>query len=126
MRGCVKQPKKPMIHGFVNMKLVYLKRNLVESLSENYETFESNVMGSFVKVKVEPFDPKYPYQLLPVTGIKKAPGCENKTVLLQVSDLPDDVTMRMLSNDDLSLVGQPEVVDASNSEKDNNAENTNE
>ncbi|KAK9673206.1 hypothetical protein RND81_12G153100 [Saponaria officinalis] len=86
-----------------NMKLVYLKRNLVETLLENYETFESKVTGSFVKAKVEPFDPKYPYQLLPVTGIKKASGCENKTVLLQVSDLPDDVTMRMLSNDDLSL-----------------------
>ncbi|XP_074310264.1 uncharacterized protein LOC141646107 [Silene latifolia] len=51
-----------------NMKLVYLKRSLVKSLLENYETFESKVMGSFVKVKSEPVDPKYPYQLLAVTG----------------------------------------------------------
>ncbi|XP_074311639.1 uncharacterized protein At5g08430-like [Silene latifolia] len=86
-----------------NMQLVYLKRGLVESLLENCETFESKVMGSFVKVKSEPVDPKYPYQLLPVTGIKKEFGNEKKIVLLQVSNLPNDISMRMLSNEDVSL-----------------------
>ncbi|KAH9623263.1 hypothetical protein KSS87_023119 [Heliosperma pusillum] len=85
-----------------NMKMVYLKRSLVESLLEKFETFESKVAGSFVKVKSEPVDPRNPSGLLPVTGIREASGNEDRRVLLQVSTLPNGVSMNMLSNDDLT------------------------
>ncbi|KAL9248156.1 hypothetical protein vseg_021511 [Gypsophila vaccaria] len=84
-----------------NMKLVYLKKSLVESLLEKYETFENKIIGSYVKVKSEPVDPKCPYQLLPVIGISEASGNDNKRVLLEVSGVPDGVPLSMLSNDDL-------------------------
>ncbi|CAO2827370.1 unnamed protein product [Amaranthus hypochondriacus] len=89
------------IIGPQNMKLVYLKRCLVEKLLEQRETFESKVVGSFVKVKSEPFDPRHPYQVLPVLGVQNCGDASGK-VLLQVSYLPNDVPIRLLSNDDIS------------------------
>ncbi|CAO2836565.1 unnamed protein product [Amaranthus hypochondriacus] len=87
--------------GPQNMKLVYLKKCFVEKLLENRESFESKVVGSFVKVKSDPFDARHPYQLLPVIGVKNS-GDGNEKVLLQVSNLASDVPMRLLSNDDIS------------------------
>lgn len=85
-----------------NMKLIYLKKCLVEKLLEQRESFEGKVVGSFVKVKSDPFDAKLPYQLLPVTGVQNS-GCENNgKVLLQVSNLPNDIRISLLSNDDIS------------------------
>lgn len=84
------------------MKLIYLKKCLVEKLLEQRESFEGKVVGSFVKVKSDPFDAKLPYQLLPVTGVQNS-GCENNgKVLLQVSNLPNDIRISLLSNDDIS------------------------
>lgn len=89
--------------GPKNMKLVYLRKSLVEQLLQQDETFESKVVGSFVKVKSDPLDSKHQYQLLPVTGVKKDfSNGNNKQILLQVSILPNDVPISSLSNDDLS------------------------
>lgn len=85
-----------------NMKLVYLKKCLVENLLEQCENFESKMVGSYVKVKSDPFDAKHPYQLLPVTGIQNSCDKNNGKVLLQVSILPNDVPIRLLSNDDIA------------------------
>ncbi|KAL2941930.1 hypothetical protein RDABS01_030280 [Bienertia sinuspersici] len=84
-----------------NMKLIYLKKCLVEKLLEQHETFEGKVVGSFVKVKSDPFDAKNPYHLLPVTGIQNPSDEHNGKVLLQVSNLPNDVPISKLSNDEV-------------------------
>uniref|UniRef100_A0A803KNF0 Uncharacterized protein n=1 Tax=Chenopodium quinoa TaxID=63459 RepID=A0A803KNF0_CHEQI len=109
----LEEPKKPIVVSKViysqfatispqNMKLVYLKRCLVEKLLEQRETFESKVVGSFVKVKSEPFDARLPYQLLPVKGISNSGEKNNGKFFLQVSNLANDVPIRLLSNDDIA------------------------
>uniref|UniRef100_A0A803L4W9 Uncharacterized protein n=1 Tax=Chenopodium quinoa TaxID=63459 RepID=A0A803L4W9_CHEQI len=100
----IEEPKKPIVVAQViysqfatitpqNMKLVYLKRCLVEKLLEQRETFESKVVGSFVKVKSEPFDAR---------RISNSGDKNNGKVFLQVSNLANDVPIRLLSNDDIA------------------------
>ncbi|CAK7328539.1 unnamed protein product [Dovyalis caffra] len=89
-----------------NIKLVYLRRGLVEELLKERETFEGKTLGSFVKVKNDPRDPsaRNLYKLSQVTGIKQSPVIgENKSeILLRVSSMPMDVCFSMLSDLDLS------------------------
>lgn len=53
-----------------NIKLVYLRRSLVEELMKQPENFEGKVVGSFVKIKTDTRDfwHSSSHQLLPVTG----------------------------------------------------------
>ncbi|KAK0588413.1 hypothetical protein LWI29_000646 [Acer saccharum] len=86
-----------------NIKLVYLKRSLVEELSKQLENFDDKVMGSLVRVKADPNDylQKNSYQLVQVTGIKR-PSIMNSEILLQVSNMVKEVPITKLSDDDFS------------------------
>ncbi|WVZ98617.1 hypothetical protein U9M48_044030 [Paspalum notatum var. saurae] len=92
-----------------NINLIYLKGSLVVDLLKEPDTFESKVIGCFVRVKNDPKDygfymHKKLFQLGLVTGIKKSPE-EYKIkdistdVLLCISNTPD-VKISMLSNED--------------------------
>ncbi|CAK9154888.1 unnamed protein product [Ilex paraguariensis] len=89
-----------------NMKLVYVKRSLVQDLLEYPASFEVKVVGSYVRVKSDPNDffQKNSHQLLQVTGVKRAAGTGDvgAEILLQVSDVMKDIHICMLSDDTFS------------------------
>lgn len=82
-----------------NLRLLYLKKSLVQDLLKDSENFEAKVVGCFVRIKSDPYDysQKNPYMLVLVKGLKKASGTD---VLLQVSNYIKDVGVPMLSDDD--------------------------
>ncbi|XP_065869780.1 uncharacterized protein At5g08430-like isoform X2 [Euphorbia lathyris] len=86
-----------------NIKLVYLNRSSMEKLLQQPETFDAKVIGSYVRIKSDPFDylQRNIHMLVKVTGIKRTSANDEltKDVLLRVSNVAKDISICQLSND---------------------------
>ncbi|KAI9177901.1 hypothetical protein LWI28_020464 [Acer negundo] len=86
-----------------NIKLLYLRKSLVEELSKQLETFEAKVVGTFVRVKSDPNDflQKNSHMLSQVTGVQKT-STMNSEIMLLVCNTVKEVPIRRLSDDNFS------------------------
>ncbi|XP_062030130.1 uncharacterized protein At5g08430-like isoform X2 [Rosa rugosa] len=89
-----------------NMKLVYIKRSLLEKLLKEPDHSESKVLGSFVRVKNNPLDylQRNTHQFSQVKGIKEisATNGEGNKILLQLSYFGNDIPLSLLSDSNFS------------------------
>ncbi|KAJ9540829.1 hypothetical protein OSB04_027335 [Centaurea solstitialis] len=93
-----------------NMNLIYLRRNLMESLIEDSEKFHEKVVGSIVQIRISGSDQKDDmYRLVQVVGTTKVDvpykvGDKSVDVMLEVLNLDkkETVSIDTISNQELS------------------------
>ncbi|XP_071912873.1 uncharacterized protein [Coffea arabica] len=88
-----------------NIRLAYLRRRLVGKLLEQPESFENKVKGTFVLVELPSPDGRQrkTRQLVQVTGTRKTSGDHDEVdIKLLASNIPNEISIHMLSNADLS------------------------
>ncbi|KAK4347992.1 hypothetical protein RND71_034331 [Anisodus tanguticus] len=105
-----------------NINLIYLRRDLVESLIEDMEKFQGRVIGSVVRIRISGNNLKQDmYRLVHVVGTSKAfvpykIGDKTADVLLEVLNLnkKEVVPIDSISNQDFSEVTGVDLDDLSN------------
>ncbi|KAK4360520.1 hypothetical protein RND71_019472 [Anisodus tanguticus] len=105
-----------------NINLIYLRRDLMESLIEDMEKFQGRVIGSVVRIRISGNNQKQDmYRLVHVVGTSKAfvpykIGDKTADVLLEVLNLnkKEVVPIDSISNQDFSEVTGVDIDDLSN------------
>ncbi|PWA49608.1 alpha/Beta hydrolase fold protein [Artemisia annua] len=93
-----------------NMSLIYMRRNVMESLIEDREKFHEKVVGSIVQIRISGSDQKDDmYRLVQVVGTTKVDlpykiGDKSVDIMLEVSNLEkkETVSIDTISNQELS------------------------
>ncbi|PHU10244.1 hypothetical protein BC332_22104 [Capsicum chinense] len=85
-----------------NIKLVYLKKSLVEEMIKQPESIETKIVGSFVRVQLHPGKRNSDHQLVQITGIEHGSSDKwNSESFVQVSNMARDVCLSMLSDGEI-------------------------
>ncbi|KAG9442925.1 hypothetical protein H6P81_018779 [Aristolochia fimbriata] len=93
-----------------NINLIYLRRNLMEDLLEDMETFQEKVVGAFVRIRISGAGQKQDmYRLVQVVGIGKAAetyktGKRTTDVTLEILNLnkTEIISIDTISNQEFS------------------------
>ncbi|KAI4325798.1 hypothetical protein MLD38_031165 [Melastoma candidum] len=93
-----------------NINLIYLRRDLLEKLVNNYDSFHEKAAGCFVRIKISSDDPKQEiYRLVQIVGTSELDE-SNKTngrigkVILEIlnADKKESIPVDEISNQDFS------------------------
>uniref|UniRef100_A0A2P2JR79 Zinc finger CCCH domain-containing protein 44 n=1 Tax=Rhizophora mucronata TaxID=61149 RepID=A0A2P2JR79_RHIMU len=93
-----------------NISLLYMKRNLIESLMDDTEKFQEKIIGSFVRIRISCGDPKQDlYRLVQVVGTSKVAesyqvGTRTTNFMLEILNLDkkEAVSIEGISNQEFS------------------------
>ncbi|KAK4804532.1 hypothetical protein SAY86_004349 [Trapa natans] len=93
-----------------NINLMYLRRNLLDDLIEDTETFHEKVVGSFVRIRISGNNQKQDlYRLVPVVGTSKAAeqykvGKKMTNFILEILNLnkTEIITIDIISNQEFT------------------------
>eukprot|EP01018_Ginkgo_biloba_P039398 Gb_13135 [translate_table: standard] len=99
-----------------NVGLIYLRRALIEDLLEDLTSFDSKIIGSFVRIRIPGIGNRQEmyYRLVQVVGTRKVEeayntGRKTTDIMLEIANLKkkEDVSIDAVSNQDFTEVWHP-------------------